>query len=213
MVPVEGGTFRMGSTNGFPDELPVHEVTLDSFNIGKYPVTQAQWRRIMGGNENEENKENHPVVFVSWDSAREFCDRLNAITGKKYRLPTEAEWEYAARGGKKSKGYRYSGSNDIKEVGWYGENSNFSIHPVGEKEANELGIHDMSGNVWEWCNDWHGPYPDTPQTNPKGPSGGSTRVIRGGSWDFDARSCRVSSRDYDAPGDRIDDVGFRLALP
>ena len=143
---------------------------------------------------------------------QEFIKTLNAQTGKKFRLPTEAEWEYAARGGNQSKGYKYSGSNSISDVAWYGDNSSSKTHPVGQKSPNELGIYDMSGNVHEWCQDWKGSYSSSSQTNPTGPSSGSSRVLRGGSWNYIARFCRVSSRNSGAPGNRVDFSGFRLAM-
>ncbi|MDR0970251.1 MAG: formylglycine-generating enzyme family protein [Lentimicrobiaceae bacterium] len=225
MIEVKGGTFRMGGTEEqgddcFDDERPVHEVTLNDFKIGKYPVTQAQWARIMGNNPSwYAQGGEYPVENVSWHDAQEFCERLNAVTGEKYRLPTEAEWEYAARGGNKSEGYKYSGSNDIDEVAWYGANSKGHTHLVGKKKPvwldkdKKLGIYDMSGNVYEWCSDWYGGYPATPQKNPQGPLQGSNRVIRGGSWGYGARVCRVSSRSYYAPGYRHIIVGFRLVSP
>jgi formylglycine-generating enzyme required for sulfatase activity len=147
---------------------------------------------------------------VSWDDTQEFIRKLNLQTGKSYRLPTEAEWEYAARGGNKSKGYTYAGSNVLDEVGWYSE---YKTHPVGQKQANELGIYDMSGNVWEWCGDWYDAYPFTAQTNPKGPLSGSYRVLRGGSWHDPAERCRVSYRNSIYPDFRFYFNGFRLVLP
>jgi len=217
MIRVEGGTFQMGCTGEqgsdcYPRETPAHNVTLSSFYIGKYPVTQAQWQAVMGDNPSYFKGENLPVEQVSWHDAQEYINRLNAATGKKYRLPTEAEWEYAARGGNKSQGYKYSGSNSIGNVAWYGDNSGNTTHAVGTKQANELGIYDMSGNVWEWCQDWYESYSSSAQTNPTGPSWGSYRVFRGGSWDFNAQYCRVSFRDGIYPDDRFDDVGFRVAL-
>jgi formylglycine-generating enzyme required for sulfatase activity len=167
MVLVEGGTFNMGNKD-FPSP---HKVTLSSFSIGKYEVTQEQWEAIMGYNYSRfKDCKNCPVENVSWDEAQKFILKLNDATGKKYRLPTEAEWEYAARGGNKSKGYLFSGSNTLDDVAWYEENNGKKTHPVGTKTPNELGIHDMSGNVWEWCSDWYGDYSSLPQTNPKGPS-------------------------------------------
>ena len=145
-------------------------------------------------------------------SVQTFLRKLNAATGKTYRLPTEAEWEYAARGGNKSQGYKYVGSNDLDLVAWYSGNSDGTTHKVGTRFPNELGIYDMSGNVWEWCQDWYGSYSSSPQTNPKGPNSGSYRVYRGGSWLDDARDCRVSFRDYFTPDYRYSDLGFRLAL-
>ena len=217
MVYVKGGTFTMGATaeqgSDVNDiEKPTHSVTLSDFYIGKYEVTQAQWKAIMGTTPSYFKGDNLPVEQVSWNDIQEFIQKLNAQTGKRFRLPTEAEWEYAARGGNKSKGYKYSGSNNVDEVAWYGDNSSNTIHPVGQKSPNELGIYDMSGNVYEWCQDWWGIYSSSPQTNPTGPSSGSYRVLRGGSWRYNARSCRVSYRDYDTPDSRNFNYGFRLAL-
>ncbi|MBQ9073003.1 MAG: formylglycine-generating enzyme family protein [Muribaculaceae bacterium] len=240
MVFVEGGTFTMGATSEqsdyYSNELPTHEVTLSDFYIGKYEVTQQLWEYVMNytgtcadgssmsayasdvwlgsnpsatyglGNE-------YPASYVSWeDIVNIFIPRLNKITGKKFRLPTEAEWEYAARGGNQSQGYKYSGSNTIGDVAWYRENSQLFIHSVGSKQPNELGIYDMSGNVWEWCSDWYGSYTAaTTQTDPTGPSTGYYRVHRGGGWGHHAQGCRVSFRDY-VPDGRHCDSGFRLAL-
>ncbi|NDV60133.1 formylglycine-generating enzyme family protein [Bacteroides sp. 519] len=217
MIHVEGGTFTMGATSeqsgdSYDWELPVHQVTLSSYSIGKYEVTQLQWKQVMGNNPSHFKGDNLPVENVSWDDVQEFISKLNALTGKRYRLPTEAEWEYAARGGNKSQGYKYSGSHSISNVGWYTDNSNNTTHAVGTKSPNELGIYDMSGNVWEWCADWYGAYSINAQTNPKGPATGGRRVLRGGSWSYIAGYCRVSYRDYFTPADRDSYLGFRLAL-
>jgi formylglycine-generating enzyme required for sulfatase activity len=230
MVKVEGGTFTMGCTSEqgsdcLAREKPAHSVTLSSFSICKYEVTQAQWKAVMGTTVRQQRDkrdpswglagegDNYPMYYVSWDEAWEFIRRLNAATGKSYRLPTEAEWEYAARGGNRSQGYKYSGSNNIGEVAWYKDNSGSQNHPVGTKKANELGIHDMTGNVWEWCQDWHGDYSASSQQNPKGASSGSDRVNRGGSWGGNAGYCRVAYRGDDSPGRRGDYLGFRVVLP
>ncbi|GHV68512.1 hypothetical protein FACS1894199_15850 [Bacteroidia bacterium] len=218
MVSVAGGTFWMGcsgeqGSDCFSDESPLHSVTVSGFAIGKYEVTQAQWKLIMGSNPSHFKGDNLPVETVSWDDAQEFISRLNAATGKHYRLPTEAEWEYAARGGNKSQNYKYSGSHNLNNVGWFDDNSSSQTHPVGTKLANELGIHDMSGNVWEWCSDWKGTYSSSQQQDPMGASSGSYRVIRGGSWAFSAANCRVSLRDRGTPSSRRSDMGFRLVLP
>ena len=217
MVLVEGGTFTMGATpeqgsDAYDDEEPAHKVTLDSFYIGKFPVTQRLWKAVMGSNPSYFKGDDLPVECVSWDDVQTFLRKLNAATGKPYRLPTEAEWEYAARGGNKSQGYKYAGSNDPDLVAWYSGNSGDHTHDVGTRFPNELGIYDMSGNVWEWCQDWDGSYSSSPQRNPKGPNSGSYRVIRGGSWNYGAGCCRVSFRDGDTPDDRSSDSGFRLAL-
>ena len=214
MVYVEGGTFTMGDTfgGGNSDERPTHSVTLSPFYIGKYEVTQAQWKSVMGNNPSNFKGDNLPVENVSWNDIQEFIRKLNAKTGKKYRLPTEAEWEYAARGGRKSQGYEYSGSNDIDAVAWYYYNSNDKTHPVGQKQPNELGIYDMTGSVWEWCADWRGSYSGWSQTNPTGPSSGSSRVLRGGCWYNYASRCRVLYRAGDDPSNRFNYCGFRLVL-
>lgn len=219
MVYVKGGTFRMGATEeqGEDDpweaEYPVHQVTLSNYYMAAYPVTQGLWEAVMGENpSNFKYGDNYPVESVSWDDAQEFIVKLNKLTGKTYALPTEAQWEYAARGGEKSKGYKYSGSNDIDEVAWYDDNSNGSTHTVGEKKPNELGIYDMSGNVYEWCRDWGDGYSDKAQVDPVGPEDGPGRGIRGGSCYDDTGSCRVSYRiNYDL-GNRSSNIGFRLVL-
>jgi formylglycine-generating enzyme required for sulfatase activity len=219
MVFVEGGTFTMGCTSEQGDachdnEKPAHHVTLSSFQIGKYEVTQAQWLAVMGNNPSHFNGcDNCPVENVSWNDVQDFIGKLNQLTGKNYRLPTEAEWEFAARGGNKSKGSKYAGGTDIGSVAWYSSNSSSKTHAVGQKQANELGIYDMSGNVWEWCEDWHGDYSSSAQTNPKGPQNGSYRVLRGGSWYISAEICRVSFRGDVSPDDRGFNLGFRLVLP
>jgi formylglycine-generating enzyme required for sulfatase activity len=216
MVYVQGGTFTMGCTGEqgndcYPGEGPVHQVTLSNFYMGKYEVTQAQWKAVMGSNPSNFKGDNLPVEKVSWNDVQEFIRKLNAQTGKHYRLPTEAEWEYAARGGNKSRKYKYSGSNALESVAWYGDNSGSTTHPVGTKSANELGIYDMSGNVWEWCSDWSGAYPASAQNNPVGALSGSDRVYRGGSWYIIAGSCRVAIRFDYSPGNSGSDLGFRLA--
>ena len=179
--------------------------------MAKYLVTQAQWEAIMGNHPSHFKRDNLPVEQVRWNDVQEFINRLNAQTGNQYRLPTEAEWEYAARGGASSQGYKYSGSNTVDNVAWYSENSGNRTQPVGKKSPNELGIYDMSGNVYEWCSDWFGDYSNSVVTNPKGPSSGSARVLRGGSWGDSARVVRVSYRYGRTPGCRDDDLGFRLA--
>ena len=217
MVLVEGGTFTMGATSeqgsdARDDEKPAHKVTLDSFYIGKFPVTQRLWVAVMGSNPSLFKGDDLPVEWVSWDDVQTFLRKLNAATGKPYRLPTEAEWEYAARGGNKSQGYKYAGSNDPDLVAWYGSNSDRTTHEVGTRFPNELGIYDMSGNVYEWCQDWYGSCSSSPQTNPKGPNSVSYRVNRGGSWAYSARYCRVSYRNYFTPDFHNFNLGFRLAL-
>ena len=201
-------------------EKPVHDVTLSDFHIGETPVTQALWKAVMGNNPSYFEGDDRPVEKVSWHDCQEFIRKLNAISGRVFRLPTEAEWEYVARGGAKSAGYKYSGSNDINAVAWYkvnacdkGEGSpDYGTHVVKTKQPNELGIYDMSGNVWEWCFDWYGNYTAAAQSNPRGPSAGSYRVCRGGSWYSGAGYCRSSYRNNDGPGNRYGDLGLRLVL-
>ena len=213
MVRVEGGTFDMGATpeqvNPNDDEKPVHQVTLSSYYIGETEVTQALWQAVMGSNPSDFKGDSLPVEYVSWDDCQTFIERLNTITHRNFRLPTEAEWEFAARGGNKSRHTQYSGSDNLDEVAWYGSNSNDKTHPVKSKKANELGIYDMSGNVWEWCQD---KYDSTPQNNPIGPSSGARRVSRGGGWGSDARGCRLSCRSGRSPGFRTTFLGLRLVL-
>ena len=218
MLFVEGGTFQMGATSeqgsdAEYDEKPVHSVTLSDFYIGKYEVTQGQWKAVMGKNPSRyTGDDNRPVESVSWEDVQEFIQKLNALTGKRYRLPTEAEWEYAARGGKTSQGYKYAGGNSIDKVAWYALNSSGQTHLVGQKQPNELGLYDMTGNVWEWCQDWYESYSSSAQTNPTGPTHGSSRVLRGGSWNRNAGYCRVSDRNDDNPSGRAINIGFRLVL-
>ena len=217
MVEVKGGTFTMGGTSeqgseAESDEKPTHSVTLSDYYIGKFEVTQKLWKAVMGSNPSYFKGDNLPVENVSWHEAQRFIRKLNQQTGQNFRLPTEAEWEYAARGGNKSRGYKYSGSNSINDVAWYNNTTNDSgTKPVGTKAPNEIGIYDMSGNVWEWCSDWYGNYSSGGQTNPTGPSAGSYRVLRGGSWYYDAKYCRVSLRNNYRPESKYYNLGFRLA--
>lgn len=215
-VLVQGGSFDMGCTseqqNCFRDEKPVHRVTLGSYYIGQYEVTQAQWRAVMDNNPSSfPGCDQCPVENVSWEDVQEFLLRLNASTAEHYRLPTEAEWEFAARGGNESQGHRYAGSGSLGSVGWYEGNSESKTRAVGQKSPNELGLYDMSGNVWEWCQDWLGTYSSSAQHNPRGPSIGSLRVVRGGSWINGAQSCGFTRRNGSVPGGRNSFVGFRLA--
>ena len=217
MVYVSSGTFTMGATSeqgsdAESDEKPTHSVTLSSYYICKYEVTQALWRAVMGSNPSNFKGDNLPVECVSWNDCQTFINRLNSYTGRNFRLPTEAEWEFAARGGNYSRHYKYSGSNYISDVAWYDGNSGNRTHPVGTKQANELGLYDMSGNVYEWCSDGYGSYSPYSQNDPTGPNSGSRRVPRGGSWRSNARYCRSSCRDNYAPGDRGYYLGLRLVL-
>lgn len=215
MVFVEGGTFQMGSNSGNSDERPGHSVTLGSFNIGKYEVTQAQWKAVMGSNpSNFSGCNDCAVEYVSWDDVQKYILKLNFQTNMNYRLPTEAEWEYASKGGLASKGYTYSGSNDLYSIAWYVGNSGNKTHSVGSKNSNELGINDMSGGVWEWCSDWHRDYCMYGEINPFGDShGGYNRVLRGGSFNEDQGDCRTVNRANHYPDHKDSQLGFRLVHP
>ena len=230
MIFVKGGTFQMGSDSGDDDERPVHNVTVSDFYMGEFEVTQALWQEVMGTTVYQQRDKDdpsgpmrgvgvdYPMYYVNHTEAEEFCGRLNQRlrsqlpAGYSFALPTEAEWEYAARGGNKTKTYTYSGSNYLSDVAWYADNSNSTTHAAGSKRANELGLYDMSGNVWEWCTDWYGSYSSSSQTDPRGPSSGSGRVLRGGGWINSATSCRVAYRNVISPSYRIASIGFRLAL-
>ena len=228
MVYVKGGPFEMGCTSEqgsdcYDSEKPSHNVTLSDYYVGRHEVTQGLWKAVMGSLPSSISSsygmgDNYPVYYVSWNDVQEFIQKLNTMTGGKYRLPTEAEWEFAARGGNSSQKYKYSGSGNIGDVAWYSGNngssgsSDYGTKPVGTKQANELGIYDMSGNVWEWVSDWYGSYSSSSVTNPTGPASGSDRVIRGGGWASDARYCRVSILNYDYPVYRSIHLGFRLAV-
>ena len=208
-----------GDTDAFDWEKPAHEVTLSSYSIGQTEVTQALWVAVMGSNPSYFTSANgytddlnRPVECVSWDDCQTFIHKLNQITGRQFRLPTEAEWEFAARGRNKSLIYKYSGSNNIENVAWYYGNSDEITHKVSAKAPNDLSLYDMSGNVWEWCQDNWSIYSNSSQTNPTGPSTGSYRICRGGSWYNDAKYCRVSYRDNSYPTDTFNDLGLRLAL-
>ena len=210
------------------DEKPAHNVTVSSYKIGKYEVTQAQWQAVMGSNPSYFGScGNCPVENVSWNDIQDFISKLNGLTGGNFRLPTEAEWEYAARGGNQSKGYQFSGSNNLSSVAWYDETSGSKpysqkgkkevfdgkTHTVGLKQPNELGLYDMSGNVREWCSDWFSGsyYSNSPSQNPQGPSSGEFRVVRGGSWSCYVIDCRVADRSWCKPDLRYFNCGFRLA--
>ncbi|MBR6193097.1 MAG: formylglycine-generating enzyme family protein [Treponema sp.] len=225
---VEGGTFQMGSTDERHDENPVHTVRVSSFYMCDHEVTQKEYRDVMGTNPSKFSGDNLPVERVSWYNAVEYCNKLSikegltpcyTINGSSttcnfnangYRLPTESEWEYAARGGKKSNGYTYAGSNSVGNVAWYDDNSGSQTHNVKTKAPNELGLYDMSGNVWEWCWDWYGNYSSGSQTNPSGSSSGSYRVERGGSWYSYPSNGRVAFRYYDSPSRKYNNLGFRV---
>lgn len=213
MIRVEGGTFWMGSVEEDAyDNENVHQVTLDTFSIGETEVTQELWQAVMGSNPSELKGLHYPVECVSWDDCQDFIRELNSLIGRSFRLPTEAEWEYAARGGKKSKGYEFSGCDDIDEVAWYEGNSGGHTHNVATKRANELGIYDMSGNVWEWCQDRYGPYSSGSQTNPTGAASGSDRVIRGGNYRLSDGWCLVWRRHGESPSSRRRLFGLRLVF-
>lgn len=230
MVNVEGGTFTMGGTaeqgnDVYNSELPAHQVTLSSFAIGQTEVTQELWQAVMGNNPSAFNGSSfgfdlqRPVEKVTWNDCQQFITTLNQLTGRTFRLLTEAEWEYAARGGNKSQGYKYSGSNDIDAVGWYWGNvshevgAGYGTHTVASKQPNELGLYDMAGNVLEWCSDWYvSGYSSEAQVNPTGPETGNRRVLRGGSFAREANACRVSCRDGWLPTGQFSDVGLRLAM-
>ena len=242
MIYVQGGIFQMGAQNENPNganydseafswEQPVHSVTISDYYIGETEVTQELWEAVMGTNIEQQQKTDtydyglfgvgstYPMYYISWEDCQEFVEKLNQLTGKNFSLPTEAQWEYAARGGNKSLGYKYSGSNTIDEVAWYCGNamgvdlssSDYGTHRVGTKLPNELGLYDMSGNVWEWCSDWYGSYSTSSQTNPTGPTTGSDRVLRGGGWGNGARGCRVAYRVNGDSDYRRSTDGFRLA--
>jgi sulfatase modifying factor 1 len=221
VVTVKGGTFQMGSNSGDSNEKPVHSVTVSDYSMSKTEVTFEQYDLFCDATGSDKSDDEgwgrgtRPVINVNWHDAVAFCEWMSKVTGKTYRLPTEAEWEYAARGGNKSKGYTYSGGNDLDAVGWYYKNSGRKTHPVAQKQPNELGLYDMSGNVWEWCSDWYDKvyYSDSPQTDPQGSNSGSRRVLRGGSWDGIVSLCRVAGRGRLNPGSRhFYRYGFRLVL-
>jgi formylglycine-generating enzyme required for sulfatase activity len=220
MIPVKGGTFQMGATKeqtgeARKDEKPVHTVTLDNFQIGETEVSQALWREVMGSNPSTYKGNDLPVTNITWEDCQEFIKKLNERTGKQFRLPTEAEWEFAARGGTASKGYMFSGSDEVRSVAWHNRDSNRDRHngpyAIKSKDPNELGIYDMSGNVNEWCQDWFGDYTADPQTNPQGPATGKEHVYRGGSWWYYGMSCRVSRRNSGVKDVR-GVIGLRLAM-
>jgi len=222
MLPVEGGRFVMGATSeqhadAFDNEAPAHSVKLDDYYLGESVVTQSLWNAVM--NEVDEEGSEMPVTGKSWAECQSFIQKLNDLTGRVFRMPTEAEWEYAARGGKKTRGCKYAGSNVLDDVAWYEKNSGRTMHPVKQKRPNELGFYDMSGNVWEWCADWYGAYETNEDEegealqNPQGPKRGSQRVVRGAGKAYYARSCRVSCRlPLEPSGGNYDGTGLRLAM-
>ena len=216
MIAVKGGTFTMGATSeqtgAGSGESPTHSVTLSDYYIGETEVTQELWTAVMGSNpSNFTGNMQLPVEMVSWDDCQNFLAKLNGLTGETFRLPTEAQWEYAARGGNQAQGRLYSGSNTIDDVAWYFSNSSSTTHPVKTKAPNELGIYDMSGNVWEWCSDWYGSYSSAAQTDPAGPSKGYSRVKRGGGGGYNAAYCCVAARSYLTPARTLSYLGLRLA--
>ena len=215
MVAIEGGSFMMGSNNdGDIFEKPVHRVTVSDFYMGKTEVTQALWKAVMGNNPSRFKGDNLPVEQVSWDDVQEFIKKLNRLTRKKYRLPTEAEWEYAAGGGSTNR-TKWAGTDvesSVANYAWYDSNSGSQTHEVATKLPNSLGLYDMSGSVWEWCNDWYGEYSSNDQVNPDGAPSDTDRVRRGGSWVNFLPDCRVANRNNNEPDNRFNYLGFRLSL-
>jgi len=223
VVLVQGGTFTMGSNaaDAGYDQKPTHSVTVSTFSIGKYEVSWGQYKafctatgRLLPSAPEWGINDKHPVVNVNYNDCVAYCNWLGETCGGDWRLPTEAEWEYAARGGNKSSGYTYSGGNDLLQVGWNADNAGGQTQSAGRKKPNELGLYDMSGNVWEWCMDWYSDsyYAASPASNPRGPTSGSRRVLRGGSWDYSAAGCRVADRDNYDPSRRNSRFGFRVVL-
>ncbi len=215
MVYVEGGAFRMGTSGGeFPRENPAHNVNVSGFYIGETEVTQQLWQAVMGSNPFGFRGSQLPVETVDYYDCQEFIRKLNGLTGEQFCLPYEAEWEFASRGGVRSKGYKYSGSNTIDQVAWYNVNSGSRSHEVKSKKPNELGVYDMCGNVWEWCEDWFDEnyYSYSPVHNPKGPSDGYSWLNRGGSWKSGAKYCRPAYRGQGKTSETVNYLGLRLAL-
>ncbi|MBR5784614.1 MAG: formylglycine-generating enzyme family protein [Bacteroidales bacterium] len=218
MIPVQGGTFTIGCTKEQSDECwdiekPEHKVIITGYYLAETEVTQELWEAVMGNNPSTFKGSKRPVENISWDDAQEFIKRLNKKTGRKFRLPTEAEWEFAARGGNLTKRNKYCGSNNLDDVAWYDENAEAQTHEVKTKQPNELGFYDMSGNVWEWCNDWFTVYTVHSETNPQGVPKGFRRILRGGCWNSYSSFCRVSHRDSYIPSANDYGSGLRLALP
>jgi sulfatase modifying factor 1 len=215
MIFVEGGSFEMGSKNGEPNEKPPHKINVNSFHIGKFEVTQKLWQQVMGSNPSYfQNCDDCPVEEVTPPQIDEFIAKLNQLTGKKYRLPTEAEWEYAALGGRQSKGYRYPGSDSLFEVGWTRDNAESKTYKVGLKKPNELGLYDMAGNVWELCSDWWDPayYKKSKADNPRNDKKAIFRAARGGSWRSGEERCYSKARNRNVPDHHKQNGGFRLVL-
>ena len=208
MIIIEDGTFMMG--DGLDNDNPVHEVELGRFEISPMQVTQAVYETIMGVNPSYFKGANNPVENVSWHDANVFCERLSKATGRKYMLPTEAQWEYACRAGTETKYNTGDNESDIAEAGWYKDNSNGTTHPIGQKKPNAWKLYDMHGNVWEWCNDWYDDYPNGKATNPTGHDTGLGRVVRGGGWNSGAGDCRSASRGKGGPSLGSDVLGFRV---
>lgn len=220
MVLVEGGTFNMATNPDYVyrKDIITHQVALASFYIGRYEVTQEEWEEVMNYNPSHFKGATHPVDNINWNDCQEFIHQLNVMTGMNFRLPTEAEWEFAAIGGNQSKGFRFIGGDNCEDIGWHeedidrdGRHPEGGTHPVGQKIPNELGLYDMFGNVFEWCSDWFGEYSSASQTNPQGPSSGYSRVLRGGSWKHRGFSF-ATDRNCSLPWCREDHYGFRLAL-
>lgn len=226
MIEVKGGTFTMGSLpndeSAYSNEWPAHSVTVSDFYIGETEVTQELWAAVMGISFEEKMEQwiwyphgigdKHPLYDISWDECQIFIQELNQISGMHFRLPTEAEWEYAACGGTRSKGYLYGESDYLSDFAWYIDNSNMETHPVSSLQPNELGLYDMIGNVQEWCSDWYEEYDSSSQVNPQGPTSGTTHVVRGSCWYYPPRSCRPKFREDFDPDFMSDCVGFRLVL-
>lgn len=217
MIKVEGGTFEMKETVsagflGLSSEERVQTTTLSDYFIGETQVTQALWQAVMGSNPSKFKGDNLPVERVSWNDCQDFIRKLNSLTGQTFRLPTEAEWEFAARGGNKTHGYKYSGSNILKDVAWYSDNSENKTHDVAAKQPNELGLYDMSGNVWEWCKDWYGEYENGTKKDPQGSLTGYKCVCRGGGWTGGSCSCSLEKRSQDYSHQLYSSLGLRLAL-
>lgn len=217
LIKVEGGTFQMGATNeqsvaANRDEKPAHSITLSDYYLAQIEVTQELWQTIMDKNPSTLKGSNRPVHNVSWYDCMDFLEELNAVSGKNFRLPTEAEWEYAARGGNRSKNFKFAGSNNVEKVAWNSESASPELYYVKQRQPNELYLFDMCGNVYEWCSDIYGQYSDKAQRNPKGAEAGENRVLRGGSWQTPRAKCRVSARHNAIPYDRREDYGLRLAI-